>query len=303
VLEPWLALPGLEARFRAWSDLLEVDLVALGTSASAEEMRETRYAQRLIFATSVVIGGWLQAELEITPASMADELVLAGHSIGEWSAAALAGVLSPEDAGRLVGVRADAMDAQCRAAATGLVALIGCDVETARTIAAQYDLHLANVNAAAQTVIGGSIEAIDRLAASPPEGVRTRRLEVAGAFHTPPMEPAVDVLAAAAASAVPGIPSIPVVSNLDGAVVRDGGELLARLVRQVAAPVRWDLCTRTFGELDVDVIVELEPAGVLAGLARRALPDATVIAVKSPDQLDEVRNAIPRVTETEGVRA
>ena len=269
MLAPWLALPGADATLARWSDLTDLDLLALGVSADAEQVRRTEVAQPLLTAAALLSG---RALLDgATPAAVC------GHSVGELSALALAGVLADDDAVALAAGRGRLMAAAAAERPTGMAALLGGAVEEAALRSA--GLELATVNAPGQVVVGGPVEALD--AWTPPTGTRVRRLDVAGAFHTSAMSSAVPGFAALVAQLEPGDARCDVIANADGAVLRDGRELVDRLVAQLTRPVRFDLCLDAFrGQA-----VELAPAGVLSALVRRARPDLTVSAVRTPADL------------------
>jgi [acyl-carrier-protein] S-malonyltransferase len=201
-------------------------------------------------------------------------------------------VIGADDAMRLVMVRGGAMAAAAAAEPTGMTAVLGGDEETVLAAIARYGLTPANVNGAGQIVAAGTMAELEAFAADPPPGARLRPLAVAGAFHTRHMAPAVAALRDATAGVAAKDPAITLLSNADGAAVGTGQEWLGRIVAQVAAPVRWDMCMRTMADLGVTAMIELPPAGTLTGLARRALPGVTVIAVKTPDQLDAARAMI-----------
>jgi [acyl-carrier-protein] S-malonyltransferase len=172
-------------------------------------------------------------------------------------------------------------------------ALLGGDPETTVAHLEKLGLTPANVNGAGQIVAAGTLEQLAALEADKPEGVRrVVALKVAGAFHTEHMAPAVEVLAAAAEQLTPADPRLTYISNKDGKAVATGAEVLARLVGQVANPVRWDLCMETFKELGVTALLEVCPGGTLTGLAKRALPGVKTLALKTPDDLDAARELI-----------
>jgi malonyl CoA-acyl carrier protein transacylase len=287
-LTPWLELPGAEARLRWWSALAGVDLVYLGTEADADEIRETARTQPLLVAAALLAAEQLP---------MYDVSVVAGHSVGEVGAAALGGVLSPEAAITFAGVRGREMAAACALEPSSMAALLGGVAEEVVAGIEAQGLYPANRNGAGQIVAAGAIDKLEKLAAEPPGGARVRSLQVAGAFHTPFMAPAEKALAAVAAGISPSDPSKIVLSNLDGAAVNHGRELLQRLVRQVTAPVRWDLCMRTLADLGVTAVIELAPAGTLAGLVKRELAGAGVpeiVTLNTPDDLPKARDLIAR---------
>jgi [acyl-carrier-protein] S-malonyltransferase len=286
-LAPWLELPGVAERLGAASELIGRDLIRLGTTAGADEITDTAVAQPLLVATGIAVAAMLAGQRGDVPADAA-----AGHSVGELTAGVLAGVLGADDAMRLVRVRGEAMAAATAAEPTGMTAVLGGDEETVLAAIAGCGLTPANVNAAGQIVAAGTMAQLEAFAADPPPGARLRPLAVAGAFHTRHMAPAVAALRDATAGVVAKDPAITLLSNADGAAVGSGQEWLERIVAQVAAPVRWDLCMRTMADLGVTAIIELPPAGTLAGLAKRALPGVAVTAVKTPDQLDAARAMI-----------
>jgi len=287
-LTPWLELPGADARLRWWSALAGVDLVHLGTDADADEIRDTARTQPLLVAAALLAAEQLP---------MYDVSVVAGHSVGELGAAALGGVLSPEAAITFAGVRGREMAAACALEPSSMAALLGGVAEEVVAGIEAHGLYPANRNGAGQIVAAGAIDKLEKLAAEPPGGARVRSLQVAGAFHTPFMAPAEKALAAVAAGISPSDPSKIVLSNLDGAAVNHGRELLQRLVRQVTAPVRWDLCMRTLADLGVTAVIELAPAGTLAGLVKRELAGAgapEIVTLNTPDDLPKARDLIAR---------
>jgi len=167
----------------------------------------------------------------------------------------------------------------------GMAALLGGDPDAVQTAIDQAGCVAANVNGAGQVVAAGTREALDRLAAAPPAGARLRPLPVAGPFHTPWMAPAAEALADAAEQLRVNAQHRGVLSNLDGAMLTAGSLLRQRIVTQVTAPVRFDLCLQTLRGLGVTTVVELAPGGVLAGLARRELDQVDVVALRSPDDV------------------
>ncbi|MFJ4808015.1 ACP S-malonyltransferase [Streptomyces longwoodensis] len=283
-LTPWLELPGAADRVAAWSDALGLDLAHYGTQADADEIRDTAVAQPLLVAAGILSAAALG---DIAPGAVA------GHSVGEFTAASLAGVLDDTDALTLVRKRGLAMADAAAITATGMSALLGGDPDTSVAHLEKLGLTPANINGAGQIVAAGTLEQLAALAEDKPEGVRkVVPLKVAGAFHTHHMAPAVDTLAAAAKAVAPGDPKVTYVSNKDGRAVTEGTEVLERLVGQVANPVRWDLCMETFKELGVTALVEVCPGGTLTGLAKRALPGVQTLALKTPDDLDTARALI-----------
>ncbi|MEU1003321.1 MULTISPECIES: ACP S-malonyltransferase [Streptomyces] len=289
-LTEWLDLPGVRGALEAWSDAAGLDLIRYGTEADAEEIRDTAVAQPLLVAAGLASANLLFDD----PAELAQKVgAIAGHSVGEITAASLAGVLPHEEALRLVRTRGLGMAEAAAVTETGMAALLGGDPAVTVPHLEKLGLTPANINGAGQIVAAGTKEQLAALEADKPEGVRkVVALKVAGAFHTHHMAPAVDTLAKAAEALAPGDPKVTYVSNKDGRAVAAGGEVLDRLVGQVANPVRWDLCMETFKELGVTALVELCPGGTLTGLAKRALPGVKTLALKSPADLDAARELI-----------
>ncbi|GIF11695.1 ACP S-malonyltransferase [Actinoplanes teichomyceticus] len=287
-LTPWLELPGARDRLTWWSALAGVDLVHLGTAADAEEIKDTARTQPLLVAAAVLAAEHLP---------MGDVALVAGHSVGELGAAVLAGVLPPEAAIALAGLRGREMAAACALAPTGMSAVLGGDPDEVLATIEKHGLHPANRNGAGQIVAAGALDALAGFKDAPPAGARVIPLKVAGAFHTPYMAPAESALAAVAGGVTTHDPVRTLLSNLDGTAVTDGREMVGRLVRQVTAPVRWDLCMRTLQDLGVTAIIELPPAGTLAGLAKRELKGdgaPEIVTLNTPDDLTAARDLIAR---------
>jgi [acyl-carrier-protein] S-malonyltransferase len=287
-LTPWLDLPGAEARLRWWSTLAGVDLVRLGTQADADEIKDTAQTQPLLVAAALLAAEQLP---------MYDIAITAGHSVGELGAAALAGVLPAEAAITLAGIRGREMAAACALEPTGMAAILGGDPEDVLATIEAYGLHAANHNGAGQIVVAGPTGALEKLASQPPARARVTVLKVAGAFHTVYMAPAEQALAAVVGGIRPADPTKILLSNLDGAAVNHGPDILQRLVRQVTAPVRWDLCMHTLADLGVTGVIELPPAGTLSGLMKRELKATGVpeiVTLNTPDDLPAARDLIAR---------
>ncbi|MFE9501482.1 ACP S-malonyltransferase [Streptomyces anthocyanicus] len=291
-LTDWLALPGAADRVAAWSDAIGLDLAHFGTKADADEIRDTSVAQPLLVAAGILSAAALGDMAEIAPGAVA------GHSVGEITAAVFAGVLDDTAALSLVRRRGLAMAEAAAVTETGMSALLGGDPEVSVAHLERLGLTPANVNGAGQIVAAGTMEQLAALNEDKPEGVRkVVPLKVAGAFHTRHMAPAVDKLAEAAKALTPADPKVTYVSNKDGRSVASGTEVLDRLVGQVANPVRWDLCMETFKELGVTAIIEVCPGGTLTGLAKRALPGVKTLALKTPDDLDAARELVAEHTQ------
>ncbi|MES4901607.1 MULTISPECIES: ACP S-malonyltransferase [unclassified Streptomyces] len=290
-LTPWLDLPGVTERLTWWSAVSGLDLIHYGTKADEEEIRDTAVAQPLLVAAGLASAHALFAEgAEDVRGSLGAS---AGHSVGEITAAAVAGVLTDEAAMVLVRHRGLAMAQAAAQAETGMAAVLGGEQEDVVAHLAKHGLTPANVNGAGQIVAAGTAEQLAALAEDKPEGVRrVVPLKVAGAFHTDHMAPAVSALQSLIEGAPVADPRLPYVSNRDGQVVTSGSEVAQRLVAQVSNPVRWDLCMETFQQLGATAIIEVAPGGTLVGIAKRALPGVKTLALKTPDDLEAARALI-----------
>jgi [acyl-carrier-protein] S-malonyltransferase len=282
-LSPWLEFPGVTERIGTWSELVDCDLIRFGTVGDADEIRDTAIAQPLLVAAAMAAAAVLGVAARVHGG------IVTGHSVGELAAGAVGGIVTADDAMRLVGVRARAMAKAAAAESTSMTAVLGGDEAEVLACIERHGLTPANINAASQIVAAGTGAQLEAFAADPPPGAKLRPLQVAGAFHTVHMRPAVPELEAAAATVTARDPVLTVLSNRDGAVVRTGADWLDRIVTQVSAPVRWDMCMRTMRGLGATAFIELPPAGTLVGLARRALPGVALLAVKTPAELDAAR--------------
>ncbi|QHC63238.1 [acyl-carrier-protein] S-malonyltransferase [Rathayibacter sp. PhB93] len=283
-LEPWLAVPSVAEQVAAHSEAVGIDLAAHGTVSDADTIRDTAVAQPLIVSAGLVS---LAALLE---GGRRERIAgIAGHSVGEITAAAGAGVLSEPDALVFVRERARAMAAAAAATPTAMSAVLGGDEEALLARLDELGLEPANYNGGGQIVVAGAVDALQALKDEPLRGTRVVPLQVAGAFHTRYMAPARDSLADVAASITPADPTLRLWTNNDGSVVDSGSRFLELLVGQVASPVRWDLCMAAFAEAGVTGLIELAPAGALVGLAKRGLKGLPTLAIKTPDDLDAAR--------------
>ncbi len=281
-LQPWLELDSFASVVSSLSEASGIDIAKHGTESDADTIRDTAVAQPLIVAASIA------SALELGTGFDA----VAGHSVGEFAAAALAGILTPDDAIRAVSVRSRAMAAAAALEPTSMAAVLGGEQSVVLERLEQLDLYPANFNGAGQIVAAGSAEAIAALVAEGPAGARVIQLQVAGAFHTRYMESAVAELATFATELATSNPTRRIWSNQGGQEITDGQEYVDLLVGQVASSVRWDACMQSFADAGVTAVLEVSPAGALAGLAKRALPGVEILALKTPDQLDAARELI-----------
>ncbi len=294
MLTPWLDDLDAEQQIAGWSEAIGLDLRRLGTEATADDIKDTAVTQPLVVATALLAAARLAAKVPL-PSSTP----VAGHSVGELTAAALAGVLSVDAAVQLAAVRGREMAAACALEPTGMTAVLGGQPDAVSARLTELGLDPANVNGAGQVVAAGAVAALDALEADPPERTRVKRLPVAGAFHTRFMAPAEAALREHAAHITPADPDRRLLSNADGTVVTAGDEALRRLIAQVTRPVRWDSCMAALGALGVTAVIELPPAGTLVGLIKRDLKGTATLACRTPDDLDA---AVELIHEHAGVQ-
>ena len=288
-LTPWLEDQQLRQLLNDFSGAIELDLLHLGTSADANEIRNTANAQPLIVSAGLIgmqaLGNKVTYELT------------AGHSVGEITSSAIAGALTALDAMALVRERGLVMAVAAAQSETGMSAVLGGERAEVLSTIADLGLIPANDNGAGQIVAAGDLIALAQLNDAPPTGARVRALQVAGAFHTHFMQPALSHLQEFAQTMATTNPRVKTLSNKDGQVVTTGGDVLDRIVNQIANPVRWDLCMETMKSLGVTAVLELPPAGTLVGLIKRALPGVETVALKTPDDIDSALDLIKRHSE------
>ncbi|QKS14152.1 ACP S-malonyltransferase [Curtobacterium sp. Csp1] len=279
-LAPWLEDAAVRDRVGAWSDAIGVDLVHHGTESDADTIKDTALAQPLIVAAGLVTADALLAD-----GRRALVGGVAGHSVGEFTAAAVAGILEPTDAVSLVAERGRAMADAAALEPTSMAAVLGGDPDAVAAALEQHGLVPANHNGGGQTVVAGPADGIAALASEPPAKARVVPLAVAGAFHTRYMAPAVARVAPVAAAATAHDPSLPIWTNADGSRVDDGRRFVDLMVQQIENPVHWDAVMESFAAAGVTGIIELAPAGALVGLAKRGLRGTPTVAIKTPDDL------------------
>jgi [acyl-carrier-protein] S-malonyltransferase len=275
ILTSWIQDSDAKDLLKQWSDAIDLDLMHLGTNADETEIKETENAQPLIVAAGLLSARALGAAGKYA--------CVAGHSVGEITAAAIAGVFSPLDAMKLVRRRGIEMAKAASITPAGMAAVLGGDREIVLRAITDLGLVAANDNGGGQIVAAGDLDALAQLA---PEGARVRPLAVAGAFHTSYMQPAVEPMRELAATMQVNDPAVVLLSNKDGGVVSSGREVLDRIVNQIANPVRWDLCMQSLLAQGVTGVVELAPAGTLVGLIKRATPSIAQFALKSGADLE-----------------
>lgn len=293
MLAPWLELPGAQSRLDAWSASSGLDLERLGTTATLQDITDTAVTQPLVVASALLGAAELRRR-----GHLPSDTIVAGHSIGEVSALAIAGVISGSDALRLASVRGAAMSRACADRPTGMIAVLG-GVEADVLLALENaGLTPANRNGAGQIVAAGPLEACDALEQNAPSRARLRRLEVAGAFHTEYMASAVEEVRALAETIEVRDPELTLLSNADGMAVTSGRQALDQVISQITNPVRWDLCTQTMLKRGVDTFVELPPSGALVGLAKRMMRDVPRYGLTTPEDLDRALESVPALSST-----
>lgn len=297
-LKPWLAEPSFAARLAWLSAVSGIDLVHYGTVADEESIRATEIAQPLLVAAGLAVA----AELTGSGSALGADAVT-GHSVGEITAAVLAGVLTLEQAMVLVRERGTAMATAAAVTPTGMTAILGGDRDEVLAAIASHGLTAANDNGPGQIVAAGTLDRLAEFAEEPPKGARPRPLTVAGAFHSPHMAPAVAHVTRLAQAVSVQDAHTRLISNADGEVVKQGRDALDRIVGQIARPVRWDQCLETMTRLGVTGILELPPAGTLTGIAKRYFrggeAPVETFSLNGPDQLDEARAFCATHSDTE----
>ncbi|MDJ0335315.1 ACP S-malonyltransferase [Salinibacterium sp. G-O1] len=279
-LDPWLAEKRFRDQLGAMSDAVGIDLIAHGTTSDADTIRDTRVAQPLIVAAGLLTASALLADGRREKVGG-----VAGHSVGEITAAAVSGILSENDAVAFVRERGQAMADAAALEPTGMSAVLGGDEVALLERLAELGLQPANFNGGGQVVVAGAMPALAEFAANPLAGTRVIPLQVAGAFHTRYMQPAVGRLELFAAGLEKNDPTIPIWTNRDGSRINSGSHFVELMVGQVSSPVRWDMSMAALAAAGVTGIIELAPAGALVGLAKRALKGIPSVAVKTPDDL------------------
>ena len=275
----WITDTANKELIAKYSNLIDLDLFHYGTSASQAEITATNIAQPLLTALAFMSFGKLKVNSNTN-------IVYSGHSVGELSAASLAGFYSDETAMKLVNVRGKAMaEAAASNSATGMSAVLGGDKAEVIKHIEQFDLVPANVNSNGQIVASGLLTNLEKLSANPPASTKVRKLEVAGAFHSQFMKSAESELEKEFTQGEITDSNSSFISNKDGQIVKDSYELKNRLITQITSPVRWDLCQAKMIELGVTGMLELAPAGVLTGIAKREMPGVELFAIKSPEDI------------------
>jgi [acyl-carrier-protein] S-malonyltransferase len=288
-LAPWLEIPEFKSSIQLMQNASGIDLVSHGTISDADTIRDTAVAQPLIVAAGVAT---MQTLLQGQSAHEAGIAGVSGHSVGEITAAVVSGVFDAETGIKFVNERGQAMAKAAALEPTSMAAILGGDQSEVEAKLAELELEPANYNGSGQIVAAGSVAAINELQANPLAGTRVIPLQVAGAFHTRFMKPAVETLRAYSETVAIQDPTVKLWSNNGGREVSSGSEFVELLVNQVSSPVRWDLCMAAMVEAGVTALIELAPAGTLVGLAKRAMPGIETLAVKTPENLEAALSLI-----------
>jgi len=286
-LAPWLELEFFQAEIEKYSEILQMDLVYLGTDADADQIKDTRVAQPLIVAASM-------ASHEVLKSLVGDAKFagIAGHSVGEIAAANISGILDTEAALKFVKARGEQMAQAASLKESSMAAVVGGDPITVLDHLSNLGLFAANYNGKGQIVAAGASSKITELLANPPAGTRVVALAVAGAFHTFFMETAKVALASLSSSIKTENPKLLIWSNSDGSKVDSGDRFLELLIEQVSRPVRWDKTMDSMASDGVTAVIELLPGGTLTGIAKRAMPGVATMALKSPEDLQKVADFV-----------
>lgn len=264
------------------------DVTSLASSDTTGS--RTADAQPTIFAASMVAWRAMQDAGIVTD-------TVAGHSLGEYSAAVAAGALSLDDGAMLVAARGAAMGEACALNPGTMAAIVKLDPDEVEALVADIDgVVIANDNAAGQVVVAGPPDSValvrDRARDA---GGRGLALDVEGAFHSPAMAPAVERVASVLADLSVGDPQVPLITGTSGEMLTTGDALGRALLDGILAPVRWRMVQATLANQQITHLVEVGPGGVLAGLAKRSLPGVSIHRVETPDDLAATAQALAQV--------
>ncbi len=277
------AIPECKALFEQANEILGYDLAAICFEGPQEELNKSNHAQLGIFVASAAAF----KALELKQPDLTYD-VLAGHSLGEWTALYVAGVVSFEDTINVLKARGEYMQAACEENPGAMLAVMNLDGDKLVEIAAEAGCHVANFNSLAQTVLSGTAESIEKAETLCKEAGAKRaiKLPVAGAFHSPLMQPAADKMAAFLSGVELAAPNIPVLSNVT-ADEHNKDEIAANMVKQITSSVQWVASVQKLVADGVEEIIECGPGKVLAGLIKRIDNSA---AVRNIGQLTDLEN-------------
>ena len=276
--EPWRDHEGWSSIEQA-EELLERPLGRLLLEAEAAELATTRASQLAVLLTSLLAWDAFSAEVDEAP------VAFAGHSLGQITALIASDAIGRDDGLRLAARRADVSQDSADANPGKMAALVGATTQTAESVCADIDVWIANDNAPGQIVIAGTAEGLEQAGdRAKTAGVkRVIPLAVGHAFHTPLLADAAEALRPLLDTLTFRESTAPVVANTDALAHADARCWPDQLTRHLVEPVRWRECQRTLGAMGVDTLVEIGPGRVLAGLARRTLPEVRVLNIAKPD--------------------
>ncbi|TDR31089.1 ACP S-malonyltransferase [Hydromonas duriensis] len=288
-------LPVVQDTIAEASDALGLDLLNMMKNGPIEDLNLTIHTQPVMLTASVAFyRAWLSV-------GGAVPTMMAGHSLGEYSALTAAGVFSLSDAVKLVRTRAEAMQTSVPVGVGGMAAILGLDddtvkfvCETAQTEVAGEVVQAVNFNSPGQVVIAGHKEAVEKACelAKAAGAKRALLLPVSAPFHSSLLKPAADVLQNALANVTMNAPSVPVVNNVDVMVEHDVARIKDALVRQAWHPVRWVECVQAMANKNISDVVECGPGKVLAGLAKRIDSRVAGHALVDQASLSAIREAL-----------
>ena len=289
---PWVDQPSWELVEEA-SDASGRDVGKLLLDSDADELKLPRNTQLATFMLSMVV-------LDAIERTGLEPAIVAGHSLGEYTALTAVGAIDFSDAVNIVSIRGEAMQDAADENPGTMIALLGIEDDDADAACrrADGDAWVANYNAPGQIVIAGEAKALERAAAAAKElgCKRVMALAVGGAFHTPYMAPARDRLRAAIASARLTDMAVPVVANIDARAHTLAADWSTLLSAQLVSPVRWKQSVQTMADAGVTTFLELGPGSVLTGMAKRIVPDARAIAVSTPEEVDRLLELLQGTT-------
>lgn len=276
------SIPECKALFDQANDILGYDLAKICFEGPQEELNKSNHAQLGIFVASAAAFKAMELKRPV------EYDVLAGHSLGEWTALYAAGVVSFEDAIKVLKARGEFMQAACEQNPGAMLAVMNVDGDVLVNISKEAGCTVANFNSLGQTVLSGTAESIGKAEELCKEAGAKRaiRLPVAGAFHSPLMQPAADKMGAFLADIDLGEPKVPVLSNVT-ADVHDASAIRTNMVKQITSSVQWVASIQKLAADGVEEIVECGPGKVLAGLIKRI---DNSVSVRNIGQLTDIEN-------------
>jgi len=276
----WIEIPENYQKLKEFSEISNLDLIYFGTKATKEEISNTEITQPLLTALSLISF----ANLNLDDKS---SVIFAGHSVGEFSASTFSEFLTEEQAMRLVTLRGKLMnDATKESEQTGMAAVLGGDKNIIIERLKEIQLYAANINSQGQIIASGKLSKINELIRNPIEKTKVIKLDVSGAFHTPYMQNAKDKFETEMKNQKFQDSNLKLLSNYDGKLISNSQDLKSKITNQLTNSVRWDLCQETMMNSEVTGLLEVAPGGVLSGIAKKAMNQVEVMAIKTPDDIE-----------------